>query len=110
MTTCAVLCPECPFRPTALRGWLGPTQDPGEFLREAFSEKGMPCHMVVNAQEGEVTAEQAAALPVCRGSLDCANASGKRFRNPELAALQEEVRAAPTPVLNSGAFYTHHTP
>lgn len=95
-------CAECPFRKEAPAGWLGPWEGPEEIIQQAFSEAGLMCHStVVN------TGVIAPGTQVCTGSLQCANASAKSYRNDELRELADDA-GKNEDVMNAFDFRKHH--
>lgn len=101
-------CRECPFRKTALPGYVGGHSDPAEIIQVVFvQEQKFPCHMEVTAllrstdvledEEDPLEPTTTSAFEQaceearhCHGALICMNNSAKRSRNFEIAKLQDE--------------------
>ena len=103
-------CSECPFRKRSLPGWLGPWKlDDFTNVRSGIihGETRFVCHeTVTDDQEGELRAGNL----VCTGSLICRNRSCKSSREPEMAALERDVREheAVPDIMNAWEFEEHH--
>lgn len=84
-------CGDCPWRPTALKGWLG-SLSPDEWLQAARSESRIDCHTQLGAQ--------------CAGAAIFRANIAKRPANPKLLVLKpDREKVFPDP----GAFLRHHT-
>lgn len=93
-------CAECPFRKTAVPGWLGPDK-PAEVIAQVHSEGGYGCHM---ALEGRKDANREGRHPRetvehCAGAMIHANVTHKRYRAPEMAAHQDRLAKCKVPVM-----------
>lgn len=87
------MCPECPFRKKAPKGWLGPwtIEDFKQFIHR---EGTFVCHVDVARliDEGVTEDEEIdEAGEHCVGMLRYMNAVCKRSRDPEKAAAQDRV-------------------
>jgi hypothetical protein len=103
-----VPCAECPFRKTAMRGWLGP-DTAQEVMAKAHGEGGYPCHMDMVGQpkypDGTVNCTN---VEQCAGAILHANASCKSYRDPDLRAMQDRLKGSECPILGRLEFLAHH--
>lgn len=87
-------CSECPFRTTAMKGWLGP-DTPQEVMRRVHGESGYPCHMSVTEEAKSLPDDEDVTYDIveqCAGAVIHANQTAKcYFRDPALAAHQDTV-------------------
>lgn len=89
-------CVDCPFRKNSLAGYLG-VQNPMDFLIGAHGETPMICHNTY-----KLPVEKQA---ICTGSVLHAAMNGKRYRNPDLAKLQDAMgQPDPSEILNIQEF------
>lgn len=104
---CQGICNDCPFRRTALRGWLG-DNNPEDFVTAALSDPSVPCHQTVewNAPDWREAADRA---PRCRGALVLRANTHKRPRDAEAKALQDTIEPDREQVFShAGEFVEYH--
>ena len=85
-------CTRCPFRRTALQGWLG-GMSPDEFQHLANTETRMHCHCAIPSRhrEGvEYGSPEAARLPQCAGRAIYWTNQLKMPRDPSLLSLPRD--------------------
>lgn len=98
---CATPCPECPWRKTSARGWLG-ASTPVEFLQQSEAGIHMPCHMHVDYDRADWEV-QAAEAPACRGRLAHFANRSKRVEGLPQVGRDDEIITFPQ------EFVDHHT-
>lgn len=82
-------CVECPFRRTALPGWLGDHKTSQEIIEMIRFDGFFPCHMKVTALADRIAWEEAVVrAPHCAGALAFMNNTHKLSRDPGTAFLQ----------------------
>lgn len=91
-------CAECPFLKTSAKGYFGPNS-PEMYFESAHSEAGVECHQTLGKKESHA----------CAGALIHTNLACKRYRSPELQAMQDAVGKSDK-VLNYKEFWAHHGP
>ena len=97
-------CEGCPFRRTALPGWLG-NSTPAEFMNQTLSDNAMPCHCTVDYSDPlwrEETDEPDTNVRYCAGALVFFANICKISRHPERPRLKpdrENVFASPAEFL-----------
>jgi hypothetical protein len=83
-------CPQCPFRRTALAGWLGGLS-PDEFAHLAHSETRMYCHSYLRDRTGMAyDCVEATRLPQCAGRAIYWANQLKLPRDPSLLVLPRD--------------------
>ncbi len=91
-TACKVQCPQCPFRPTSLPGWLG-GYDAGSIFQTAWFNQPFFCHTRTSYEDPNWAAKAAKSGRICLGYLAFANAAMAPKRvddRPELASTVED--------------------
>ncbi len=103
MKTTSKPCKACPFRNTALAGWLGPWK-PVDLIEQIMSEGGFSCHLTIKENGNPEGTQQ------CAGALISANKSCKSYRAPELNKAQQALLEHPDTnnVMDSREFLEHH--
>lgn len=88
-------CKECPFRPTAMKGWLGP-HTAEEVFKIVHGEGGYACHMDTTKAAKDGRAEDGVpsydVVEHCAGAMMHANKTFKAYKSPEMAAHQDRVK------------------
>lgn len=110
MNSCSKPCPECPYRKTSLRGWLGESwSNPQRFLTQLDIPQLHPCHMSVEWDSDEIEDEiDLDDKPICAGAIHFMNNSFKRSRYPEVLVLQEKLGKSDEVFKNTMDFIQHH--
>ena len=103
-------CADCPFRTSALPGWLG-GHEPEEIMQAVFGNEMWTCHQTVDEF---MTFEAARANPVvqhCYGAAMFMRRMCKLPRDAEIAAFVQTVDMSVEDVFpNPQAFLDYHTP
>lgn len=103
-------CAECPWRKTALRGYLG-EDDPVHFYWQSVTAEGeMPCHEQIDYSDPDWVSTQLPGADFCAGNLiHYANAL-KVPRRPSVAAAVKAVKASKAVFTWPWEFIGHHMP
>ena len=100
-------CSECPFRKTALPGWLGP-DSAKSVMEKVHGEGGYPCHMDMDGKPKDASGNvDCTEVEQCAGAIFHANASCKSYRDPDLNKMQKRL-GTDFQVLNRLEFVKHH--
>ena len=80
-----IICNECPYRKTSLRGYLGEASgNPDEFLKQMDTKELHPCHKAINWELGrEELTEELKGKEVCGGLMQFAKNICKMLNDPE---------------------------
>ena len=109
MKTCTKPCNQCPFRRTALPGYVGST-DPADFIATTMADDAMPCHTSIDYEDPDWR-DQLDPLNADSTARHCAGAAtffaniGKLSRDrmrPRLKSDKVNVFASPN------EFLAHH--
>lgn len=88
-TACTVQCPQCPFRKTALNGWLG-SYTPSTVFESIWKGQPFFCHTKVNYASDKWAERAAKGGKLCLGGLVFAGKMGA----PDSEVTDSEVLAA----------------
>lgn len=84
-TACRVQCPQCPFRKTSMRGWLG-AYDAGSVFSSIWRNMPFFCHPKIDYEDPEWEAQAMKDGKLCLGGLVFA----KRIMSPMRADAYPE--------------------
>ena len=84
-------CAECPFKRTAVQGYLGAADTPMDFIGPHWhGDEPLPCHMTIDWERGDCQAV-AQEKPLCRGLLIMMRNSAKAPRDRNLSEARNSV-------------------
>ena len=97
-TACKVQCPQCPFRPKSLKGWLG-SYTPEQIAYQAWRSITFFCHTKINYENNDWLKKANENGKICLGSLAFANKMMAPLRknaypetDPVVIQLREEIK------------------
>lgn len=91
MKSCKKPCPDCPWRKTSLKGWLG-DQEPELFTDIIKSGSKLPCHKTQSKSMNLNELDKDDSVLHCTGALITMKNNCIRSRNPDIAKLQDKLK------------------